>query len=153
MVGLNCAVILSARMGLPTTILSLLPLREFVNSHEMCQMGRKFRGKWESLSADFHCAIKSSLWLREMTCECGGVYIILKLWAQVWNSEKSWERSMLSWWPEHSLGFLHKKTSANGENHCCFQGSCECLQMGSSMYNGAGDRACTWWCIAFHSLG
>lgn len=32
-------------MGLPTTILSLLPLREFVNSHEMCQMGQKIQGK------------------------------------------------------------------------------------------------------------
>lgn len=38
-------------MGLPTTVLSLLPLRESVNSHELCH-GRKFRGKWESLSAE-----------------------------------------------------------------------------------------------------
>lgn len=44
------------------------------------------------------------------------------------------QRSMLSWWPGHSLGSHHKEhLAANGDNSCCFQGSCECLQMGSDV--------------------
>lgn len=45
MVGLNCTGILSASVGLPTTMLSLLPLRESVNSHELCQLGQKIQGE------------------------------------------------------------------------------------------------------------
>lgn len=66
-----------------------------------------------------------------MTCECRGVYIILKLWS---GTLKIHERKACSPGDQNTVLVLttKKHLAANGDNSCC-QGSCECLQMGSDV--------------------